>query len=117
MGVDATLDPRPGGIFRVNPNGEAVASGEYVEVSPYDRVVFSWGWELDILAVPPASTTVEVNLVPEGEATLVWLTHSELPAASVEFHTRGWTHYLARLAVAGSGGDPGPDPFIGRRDA
>lgn len=112
MGVEATLDPRPGGICRVNPNGEAVASGEFVEVVPYSRVVFTWGWELELLAVPPASTTVEVALVPEGDGTLVRLTHSELPPDSVAFHRRGWGHYLGRLEVAAAGRDPGPDPFI-----
>ena len=29
-------------------------------------------------------------------------------------HEKGWTHYLSRLAVAGAGNDPGPDPWHGR---
>jgi len=26
-------------------------------------------------------------------------------------HAIGWPHFLKRLAIAGNGGDPGPDPF------
>ena len=33
-----------------------------------------------------------------------------LPAAERPGHVSGWTHYLARLRVAGAGRDPGPDP-------
>ena len=32
--VDATLDARPGGIFRIDVTGHDVARGEYVEVDP-----------------------------------------------------------------------------------
>jgi uncharacterized protein YndB with AHSA1/START domain len=34
MGVSALLDPRPGGTFRVEPNGRDVVLGEYIEVEP-----------------------------------------------------------------------------------
>ena len=30
-------------------------------------------------------------------------------------HSGGWTNYLARLAAAASGRDPGPDPLVGER--
>jgi uncharacterized protein YndB with AHSA1/START domain len=33
MGREATLDPRPGGIYRVDVTGTHVARGEFVEVS------------------------------------------------------------------------------------
>jgi uncharacterized protein YndB with AHSA1/START domain len=42
-GIEATLDPLPGGIYRVSINGRDVARGEYVEVIPNSRVVFTWG--------------------------------------------------------------------------
>ncbi len=116
MGSEATVDPRPGGAFRLVFQPallpfENVVLGEFVEVEPYRRIVFTWGWELEQLAVPPQSTEVEVSLVPEGGETIVRLVHRRLPAAAVDFHRFGWTHYLARLAVAGAGRDPGPDPL------
>jgi hypothetical protein len=39
------------------------------------------------------------------------MTHTGLPSAEqCASHSRGWAHYLGRIAVAASGGDPGPDP-------
>src|ERR1700704_2715471 len=39
MGVEATLDPRPGGVSRIAVNSEAIMRGEFVEVVPHERVV------------------------------------------------------------------------------
>jgi uncharacterized protein YndB with AHSA1/START domain len=115
MGTEATLDPRPGGVCRVGMTrdfAEAVVRGEFVEVVPYSRVVFTWGWEVDLFAVPPASTRVEVSLVPDGGATVVRIAHSELPEVGVAFHEAGWKHYAERLKVVAEGGDPGPDEWM-----
>src|SRR5206468_7758266 len=71
MGTEATLDPRPGGVCRVDPTGYAVMSGTFLEVDPPRRVVFTWGWENEQYATPPQSTVVEVALIPDGEDTLV----------------------------------------------
>jgi uncharacterized protein YndB with AHSA1/START domain len=137
MGADATLDPRPGGVCRIafqpsrasaevtsaalgggpetaerierNPAG--VMLGEFVEVDPPRRIALTWGWEQEVLATPPQSTSVEVSFIPDGEDTIVRLAHRRLPAASVAFHRTGWQHYLARLATAAAGGDPGHDPW------
>jgi uncharacterized protein YndB with AHSA1/START domain len=109
MGTTAELDGRPGGGYRISVQSTYVASGEYVEVDSPRRVVFTWGWEAEETLVPPGSSTVEVELVPEGDVTLVRLLHRDLPADLRDPHAQGWTHYLGRLAVAASGGDPGPD--------
>ena len=85
--------------------------GEYVEVDPHRRIALTWGWEQELFALPPQSTSVEVTFTPDGEDTIVRLGHRRLPAAAVEFHRTGWQHYLPRLAIAASGGDPGPDPW------
>src|SRR2546426_5823171 len=45
MGTQATLDPRPGGVCRVDPAGHAAVLGEFVEVDRPRRIVFTWGWE------------------------------------------------------------------------
>lgn len=92
-------------------NGRDIERGEFVEVVPYSRIVFSFGWEAGGAPVPPGSSTVEVELVPDGDGTIVRVKHSGLPAEAREAHTRGWAHYLARLAIAAAGGDPGPDPW------
>jgi uncharacterized protein YndB with AHSA1/START domain len=111
MGDEATLDPRPGGVCRVGFKGVPAMIGEFVEVVPHTRVVFKWGWELKLLAVPPSSTLVEVSLTPLGGGTQVHLTHRRLPNHAQELHRVGWEHYCARLAVVATGKDPGPDPL------
>ncbi|MGH2663595.1 MAG: SRPBCC family protein [Actinomycetota bacterium] len=45
QGVRAELDPQPGGIYRVEMETGDVARGEYLEVDPPRRLVFTWGWE------------------------------------------------------------------------
>lgn len=114
MGVGATLDPRPGGVFSLNTMDDYFIEGEFVTVEPHRRIVFTWGFgdypgEPDN-PFPPGSSTVEVELVPDGEATIVRLRH-ELPGHLADFHALGWENYLSRLAIAAAGGDPGPDPL------
>jgi uncharacterized protein YndB with AHSA1/START domain len=110
MGSRVELDPRAGGTYALDINAQARARGEYVEVVPPSRVVFTFGWEAD-QAVPPGSSTVEVTLTPDGDGTHVRLVHRGLTTAELrEQHRHGWQHYLARLGVAAEGGEPGPDP-------
>ena len=111
-GSSAELDARPGGVYRVDISDRAVAIGEYVEVDPPVRVVFTWGWDGDE-HVPPGSSTVEVTLTPDGDGTVVRLLHRDLPAHAAPRHQEGWDHFLPRLQVAAAGGDPGPDPRAG----
>ena len=114
MGVEITLDPVPGGVFRVDVTGTNKTSGHYLELTPYSRVVFTWGWEGDD-SVPPGSTTVEVSLIPDGDGTVLRLVHKDLPTQeSRDRHSEGWDHYVTRLETAASGGDPGPDPWVSR---
>src|SRR4051795_9913790 len=61
MGVEATLDPRPGGGSRIAVNREAIMVGGVGGGVAHSRVVFSWGWEDERLDTPPASTLVEVS--------------------------------------------------------
>ncbi|HEX5588641.1 MAG TPA: SRPBCC family protein [Acidimicrobiia bacterium] len=109
MGTSAELDARPGGVYRVMARGEHPGAGEFVEVVPNDRVVFTFGWDEPNHPIPAGSTTVEISLHPEGEKTRVRLVHRGLPADAVDDHTHGWDTYLDRLAIVATGGDPGPD--------
>ena len=110
-GVRAQLEPRPGGTYRVEINGRDVVLGRYVEITPFTRVVFTWGWEGENSPLPPGSTTVEIDLFPDGEGTLVRLRHLGLPPEQREVHAQGWEHFLPRLGQAAEGLDPGPDPW------
>ena len=108
-GTVAEVDPRPGGIYRVLVAGEFQSAGAYVDVVPFEKVVFTFGWDQENHPIPAGSTTVEITLHPEGDKTRVQLVHRGLPDDAVSDHINGWDHYLARLAVAASGGDAGPD--------
>jgi len=108
QGVAATVEASPGGLFAMSmPNGSR-ARGQFVELVPHRRVVFTWGW-IDHPGLPPGSSTVEIDLEPDGRGTLLRLTHHDLPADEIPIHTVGWDHYLPRLAIVAGGGDPGLD--------
>lgn len=110
MGSEAELDPRAGGIYRLKINEKAIARGEFVEVEPPRRVVFTWGWEGDEHKVAPGTSTVEITLESDGDGTIVRLIHTDLPEESRDSHSHGWETYLERLTIVACGGDPGPDP-------
>src|SRR5436190_22453933 len=44
IGVGATLDPRPGGVFYLDTIVGHSFAGEYLTVEPYSRIVFTWGF-------------------------------------------------------------------------
>jgi uncharacterized protein YndB with AHSA1/START domain len=112
MGIAAMLDPRPGGTFRVDANGRDVVVGEYVEVKPPRRVVFTWGFDGADPIVAAGSTRVEVTLEPDGDGTRLTLLHHGLPTRLRDAHAEGWSHYLGRLAPVSAGDPPEPDPWI-----
>jgi uncharacterized protein YndB with AHSA1/START domain len=103
QGVEAELDPRPGGIFRVVQNEVGyVARGEFLEIDPPRRLVFSWGWE-GIDALPPGQSTVEVDLIDDGGSTLLRLRHNGLPTDNAcQLHTYGWGVGLDALEIVAS---------------
>jgi uncharacterized protein YndB with AHSA1/START domain len=109
QGSVADIDPRPGGVYRVLVGGQHQSAGEYLEVVPMEKVVFTFGWEQDDHPIPPGSTTIEISLHPEGDKTRVRLVHRGLPDDAVSDHGNGWAHYLGRLAIAATGGDAGAD--------
>ncbi len=102
MGRAATLDPRPGGIFRVEISPSDVARGEYVAVEPPRRVAFTWGWESGGAPLAPGASLVEVTFTPDGDGTRVRLVHTRLPAHLVKAHDDGWQGMLAQLVAVAS---------------
>ena len=102
MAEDATLDPRPGGLVRwTHANGDT-CRGEFVELVPHRRVVFSYGWERAEVGVPPGSTTVEIDLDPTGDGgTRLRLVHRGLDGRDGG-RARGRMAALPRSAASGS---------------
>ncbi len=115
-GLRASFDPRPGGAYRIEVIPGHTASGEFVELDEPRRLVYTWGWEAGeggANPVPPGSSTIEIELVPDGAGTVLHFAHRDLPSSdAADSHAKGWDHYLERLAIAARGGDPGPDPWL-----
>jgi uncharacterized protein YndB with AHSA1/START domain len=116
MGIDVRLDPRPGGIYRCEVLPGHVARGEFVELDPPRRLVFTWGWERSgggEISVPAGASTIEIELTPDGDATTLRFVHRDLPSPeATTSHAHGWEHYLGRLEAAAAGRDPGDDPWL-----
>jgi uncharacterized protein YndB with AHSA1/START domain len=94
----AESDLRVGGRFRVlmrEPDGtEHDVSGEYREIVPDRKLVFTWAW----LRSPDDISVVTVELQPEGDGTRLTLTHEQLPdAAERDSHQSGWSSALDKL--------------------
>jgi uncharacterized protein YndB with AHSA1/START domain len=106
MGRSATIDPRPGGLFRLEYNGEDIVRGEVVEVDRPRRLVFTWGWEAEGDATPPGASTVEVDLTPDGDGTILRLRHSGLVGEAVNGHAEGWDQFLPDLMAVAEGRSP-----------
>ncbi|MFF5173836.1 SRPBCC domain-containing protein [Micromonospora sp. NPDC000089] len=94
----AELDPRPGGVFALDM-GKVSAHGAYLVVEPPHRLVFSWGIPGDAV-LPAGGSTVEVVLTPDGDDTLVVLTHRGLPADRLDSHRAGWGRRLGQLGAS-----------------
>jgi uncharacterized protein YndB with AHSA1/START domain len=126
MGAEARLEPVPGGQYHVLMLDGFQAKGEFVRVDQPQQVVFTWGFADEEAAsktkhkpgeatmanaMPAGSTRVTVILSPADGGTRVTLRHDDLPSMELrDGHQIAWETYLPRLAVAASGGDPGPDP-------
>ncbi len=98
---DLIADARVGGTFRwdlTNPEGEEMTMrGEYRELQPGKKIVFTWQWADDEDWQNHVSiVTVELDDADGG--TNLRLTHEQLPSEeSRDGHTRGWESALDKL--------------------
>jgi uncharacterized protein YndB with AHSA1/START domain len=99
--VRAESDARVGGRYRVlmqAPGGEQHdVSGVYREVVANEKLVFTWSWKV---APPdePHQSLVTVLIKPDGEGTLLTLTHEHFfDDESRAAHEHGWIGSLEKL--------------------
>lgn len=112
MGVDAEIDPRQGGVYRVRILPGGTIRGTIVEIEPPHRLVVSWGWEEAWSPLRPGASEVQMTLHAEGSGTVLRVRHSGLSEDLARFHGEGWDHYLPRLAEVAAGRGAGPDPWL-----
>jgi uncharacterized protein YndB with AHSA1/START domain len=95
----AETDPRVGGRFLLGMNtGTRVIDhrGTYLELVPHSRIAFTWESEFCTLE----GSRVTLDLVPEGEGTLLTLTHVRFAnESSRDGHSGGWTTILDGLVA------------------
>ena len=96
--AEAEVDLRVGGQYRLTMftdlGSELVQTGEYREISPPDRLVFTWNSH----AVQDTLVTVEFAEVDGG--TSLKLTHELLPNEELrDLHGDGWEGCLASLGT------------------
>jgi uncharacterized protein YndB with AHSA1/START domain len=97
----AEVDLRVGGRFRLGMQGPGVdemyiATGEYLEIQPPEKLVFTWTWE----GTEDPETLVTVELRSAGSKTEVKLRHEGFEAVeSRDLHASGWQGCLTQLAA------------------
>lgn len=84
------------GKYRFNmhaPNGEVhVLVGQYLEIVPNEKLVFTWKWENEE-GFP--FTKVTIDFLEQNEKTEVVVTHTDLPSEeAAQNHNHGWTSSL-----------------------
>jgi uncharacterized protein YndB with AHSA1/START domain len=94
-----TLDLRIGGKFQLvmrGANGDNVHIGEYREISPPKRLVFTW----KSAATLQQETLVTVELFPKGKQTELVLRHELFPNEhSAAQHTNGWQSIVEKCSA------------------
>lgn len=93
-----TLDLRIGGKFQFvmrRENSDFVHVGEYREIHPPKRLVFTW----KSAATLQQETLVTVELFPKGEHTEMTLVHELFPDEhSAAQHKNGWQSIVEKLS-------------------
>lgn len=73
--------------------GEYHLSGEYEEIDPPRKLVFTWKWKTS-----DETTRVTIELRPEGDGTHLRLTHTGFAEAEqTSSHNQGWSSSLNDL--------------------
>lgn len=92
------LDARVGGHFKItmrDGDKDYIHTGQYVEINPPKRLVFTWISQLT--KNKPSLVTIQFN--KKGNQTELVLTHQELPNKdAADKHRGGWTSILDKLA-------------------
>jgi len=96
-GAGSEIDARPGGRMRIVYPGGNEAIGEVIEVTPPQRIVFTYGYASGKM-IPPGGSRVTIQLEPVGAATRLVLTHEVDNEAVRNDHVQGWRYQLSLFA-------------------
>lgn len=96
-GAGSTIEPRPGGKVYVRYPNAVEASGEVLEISAPNKIVFSYGYASG-QPVGPGESRVTITLAPEASGTRLVLTHELADEAARDQHVQGWRYQLSVFA-------------------
>lgn len=95
----AETDPKVGGRFLLvmnNGTRDIAHTGTYLELVPHARIAFTW--ESPFMTME--GSTVTLDFAPDGEATLLTLTHVRFETeSSRDGHLGGWTAIVDGLVA------------------
>lgn len=94
------VDLKVGGKYRIGfkepDKNEVFVSGEYTEIIPGKKLVFTWMWD----HLEFEDTLVTIDFFARGSETEVVLTHECFPEKQMrDHHNEGWTGCFNRLAI------------------
>ena len=93
-GEGSRIDPRPGGAVLIRYPDGTEAVGEVVEISPPERIVFTYGYATG-RPIPPGGSRVTVRLAGQGLETSLHLAHDFADVAVLDEHVQGWRYQLS----------------------
>jgi uncharacterized protein YndB with AHSA1/START domain len=92
--LDARVDGRYVVRYLKTDGRELEVTGQYLEVVPDTRLVFTWVWR----SSPEQESLVTVLLRPDGNGTLLTLTHQQfVDEETRDLHQMGWSGGLDAL--------------------
>jgi uncharacterized protein YndB with AHSA1/START domain len=98
----AEVDLRVGGRLRLvmrSPDGEEFGGGgEYREIMPPTRLVFTWAWDRSDVAEGVQLVEVDFTEHPDGTTTVVLTNHGLVEERTRESHRGGWEGSFDNLA-------------------
>jgi uncharacterized protein YndB with AHSA1/START domain len=96
-GAGSRIEPVPGGTVHIRYPNAIVAGGKVVEITPVERLVFTYGFESG-QPIPIGASQVTITLEETARGTLVRLHHAFPTAAVRDEHVQGWRYQLAVFA-------------------
>jgi uncharacterized protein YndB with AHSA1/START domain len=98
---DIDIDLRPGGTYRIEMrriggDERLAVHGEFLDVTPPRRLVYTWSWEGAFAAKAPTLVTVEIDA--SEDETVLTLRHENFADAEIRSqHRTGWIAACNRL--------------------
>ncbi len=98
-GAGSTVDPRPGGVVRIQHSNGLVSDGEVLEVSAPARFVFTFSLHGERL-IPAEESRVTIRLEQQADGTMLRLTHELADPVVRDLMVQGWRFHFSLFANA-----------------